>query len=145
MKALLVSGLILASLSAFANTNATSALKKVIPVGLYQGETDDYSLCTIEVKNIQNYLSVVAISPKSIVTKEIFDNSLFHTGKLGRQMVLFFSSDKVVDPKDDTNFVENSLRIVNANDNKINVTVGSMIVNNTDSEEEAVSCTINLK
>lgn len=145
MKTLLVIGLILTSISSFANTNATSALKKVIPVGLYQGETDDFSVCTIEVKAIQNYLSIVAINPKSIVTKEIFDNSAYHTGKLGRQMVLFFSSDKVVDPKDDTNFVENSIRIVNANDNKINVTVGSLFVNNTTSEEEAVSCTINVK
>lgn len=145
MRALLVIVFILTSLSSFANTNATTALKKVIPVGLYQGETDDFSLCTVEVKTIQNFLSIVAINPKTIVTKDIFDNSGFHTGKLGRQMVLFFSSDKIIDPKDDTNFVENSIRIVNANDNKINVTVGSMVVNNTSSEEEAVSCTINVK
>lgn len=144
MKSFLIITLLSISSLTFADTSATSALLKVLPAGTYLGKTDDQSNCRIEVSLLNSQVEINASSRNSHATKTVLENSLYRVGKSGRQMVLFLQSDRVVDPRDNTKYTEDSVRIVAVDNNSINVSVGNLMVNNTDSFEEAVSCTIKL-
>jgi hypothetical protein len=140
MKSIFFASLLIISISSFAKLPASDALLKVIPEGLYDGKTDNQSPCQVEVKYAlgfyQSFTQITATSAEGSASYRTNNSNDYSIGRLGKQNVLFLQVEM------NNDLETSSLRIVNSNINKINVSVGNYEYNGNDRIATEVSCNI---
>lgn len=140
MKNILLACSMLFSVGAFAKTLASDALVNAVKPGLYNGTTDAGTDCQVSVTVFPGfYQSVAQISAtdgNAEVTYNINNSTAYATGRVGKQNVLFLQNEI-----QDGNTV-GSVKIINANDNKINVSIGNYQFDGREREAAEVSCNI---
>jgi hypothetical protein len=150
MKKLLITSMIIFSATSFARDNTISALLKVIPVGTYQGVTDEDSHCSVNVQVINGfYKSFVLVTSKdnnSTTILNIDNENDYGAGRIGKQNVLFLQNVKHAVSTDEMEYRLDSIKVIPLdNFGLINVSTGNYEYQNRDSQKAEVSCSIRVK
>lgn len=145
MKILLALVLTFVSLSSFAKSSgAVDKFTSFLPVGEYSGVNDQGVSCQVSVGEV-NYpkkdIQVRVVVGNTDLTKLIEDGSEFGYKDYKRE---FVQTDRNQVGSDDVNYVERIVRTVSAGDKKQYVVVSYSVVMNTDRNDEAAECIVDL-
>jgi hypothetical protein len=136
MKLFLLAIIVEFSSTTFAKSPASSALLDVISSGKYLGINDKNEECIVSVRGTDNEVEVTVEDRYEIASYITNSNEDYAQGRVGRQNVLFLQLDIVNGGE------KNSIRIVNSNINKLNVSVGNFVSWGREHRYKTVSCNI---